>query len=224
MSNCYCLPGRAGGSPFVLGLFQRFLRMCAARTGQLINLSALANDCGITHNTAKAWLTVLEASYIVHLLMPHHRNFSKRLVKTPKLYFLDSGLAAWLMGIQTPKQIDTHAQRGALFETWVVGELLKQRYNRALSSNLYFWRDRTGREVDVIAEQGDALIPIEIKAGQTISADWFSALDQWRTLAGKGSGQAAPDLRWRPNAKSHRVQSDSVVACCGAGMVTEQTW
>ena len=172
-----------------LGLFQRFLRMCAARTGQLINLSALANDCGITHNTAKAWLTVLEASYIVHLLMPHHRNFSKRLVKTPKLYFLDSGLAAWLMGIQTPKQIDTHAQRGALFETWVVGELLKQRYNRALSSNLYFWRDRTGREVDVIAEQGDALIPIEIKAGQTISADWFSALDQWRTLAGKEAGK-----------------------------------
>jgi hypothetical protein len=107
-----------------LGTFQRFLKLCAGRTGQLLNLSSLANDCGITHNTAKAWISVLEASYIVHLLPPHHQNFNKRLVKTPKLYFLDTGLATWLLGIQNSEQLPTHVQRGALFEllTDAIGE------------------------------------------------------------------------------------------------------
>lgn len=172
-----------------LDTFQRFVRMCAARTGQLVNLSALANDCGVTHNTAKAWLSVLEASYIIHLLPPHHRNFNKRLVKTPKLYFLDPGLAAWLLGIQNPAQLAIHPQRGALFETWVISELMKARYNRALASNLYFWRDRTGHEVDVLIEEGNTLIPVEIKAGQTITRDFFTGLEHWRNLAGNAAGQ-----------------------------------
>lgn len=173
-----------------LSSFQRFLRLCAGRTGQLLNLSSLANDCGITHNTAKAWISVLEASYLVHLLPPHHRNFNKRLIKTPKLYFLDSGLAAWLLGIKDTATLRVHVHRGALFETWVVSELLKFRYNRALPSNLYFWRDRTGNEVDVLIEDGQTLLPLEIKSGETINASFFDGLENWLFLAGKRAGQA----------------------------------
>jgi len=173
-----------------LSAIQRFVRMCAGRTGQLTNLSALASDCGVTHNTAKAWLSVLEASYIVHLLQPHHRNFAKRLVKTPKLYFYDTGLACWLLGIRAPAQLDAHAQRGALFETWAVGELLKARYNRGLESNLYFWRDRSGNEVDLVIEEGGKLTPVEIKAGQTVSSDYFRGLERWQAMAKEVSGAA----------------------------------
>ncbi len=172
-----------------LDAFQRFLRMCAARTGQLLNLSSLANDCGITHNTAKDWISVLEASYIVHLLAPHHQNFNKRLVKTPKLYFLDTGLAVWLLGIQTVDQLSIHSQRGTLFESWVIGELLKSRYNAGEVSNLYFWRDRSGHEVDVLIDHGIRLSPLEIKSGQTISRDSFKGLDFWKKLAGETTGQ-----------------------------------
>lgn len=173
-----------------LGLFQRFLRMCAARTGQLLNLSALATDCGITHNTARAWLSVLEASYLVHLLPPHHRNFNKRLVKTPKLYFLDPGLAAWLLGIQDVAQLAVHPYRGPLFETWVLAELLKSRCNRALASNLYFWRDRTGHEVDILIDRGDRLVPLEVKSGLTVTREYFAGLEHWRKVAGDASGRA----------------------------------
>lgn len=172
-----------------LALFQRFIRLCAGRTGQLLNLSSLANDCGITHNTAKAWISILEASYILFLLPPHHRNFNKRLVKTPKLYFHDTGLAAWLLGVQSADQLANHPLRGALFETWVVGELLKGRYNKALPSNLFFWRDNSGNEVDVIADQGLELLPIEIKSGQTVSADFFSGLRKWLSWAGAEAGK-----------------------------------
>jgi len=173
-----------------LGTFQRFLKLCAGRTGQLLNLSSLANDCGITHNTAKAWISVLEASYIVHLLPPHHQNFNKRLVKTPKLYFLDTGLACWLLGIRNSEQLATHVQRGALFETWVISELLKARYNAGETSNLYFWCDRSGHEVDLLIDQGTHLSLLEIKSGQTINRDYFKGLDFWRKLAGKTAGKA----------------------------------
>ncbi|MEM1202331.1 MAG: ATP-binding protein [Acidobacteriota bacterium] len=172
-----------------LGKFQRFLRLCAARTGQLLNLSSLANDCGITHNTAQSWIAVLEASFLVHRLEPHHRNFKKRLIKTPKLYFLDPGLAAWLMGIQTPTQLRQHPQRGALFETWVVTELIKMRFNAGLRSNLFFWRDRSGQEVDALAEQGAELIPIEVKSGQTLTRDFFRGLERFRDLAAEAAGR-----------------------------------
>ena len=173
-----------------LSSFQRFLRMCAARTGRLLNLSSIANDCGITHNTARAWLSVLEASYVVHLLQPHHRNFSKRLIKSPKLYFLDPGLAAWLMGVQTAEQLTIHPHRGELFESWVLGELLKARFNRGLASNLYFWRDRSGLEVDVVVEEGLSLVPVEIKSGQTVVRQFFSGLERWSDLAGEVAGRA----------------------------------
>lgn len=170
-----------------LSAFRRFVRMCAARIGQLLNLSGLANDCGITHNTAKAWLSVMEASYIIFLLPPHHRNFNKRLVKTPKLYFYDTGLAAWLLGIREPGQLAIHAMRGALFESWVIGELLKSRFNRALDANLYFWRDRTGNEVDILVEQGETLLPIEVKSGRTVTRDAVTGLRKWLALAGSAA-------------------------------------
>lgn len=168
-----------------LATFQLFLGMCASRAGQLVNLSSLANDCGITHNTARAWLSVLEASYIVFLVQPHHRNFSKRLIKSPKLYFCDTGLLCWLLGIADKSQLVTHAMRGALFENWVATELLKGRWNRGLPANLYFWRDSTGNEIDFLVESGGKLRPIEVKAGKTVVPDYFSALSKWCALAGE---------------------------------------
>jgi predicted AAA+ superfamily ATPase len=170
-----------------LATFQRFLRMCAARVKQLLNLSSLAIDCGITHTTARSWLSVLEASYLVFLLQPHFRNFGKRLVKTPKLYFHDPGLAAWLLNVQDPGHLSVHPQRGGLFECLVAGELLKARYNRGLSSNLYFWRNNTGDEVDVIVDRGGELDPVEIKSGQTLNTDLFAGLDRWQGIAGSRS-------------------------------------
>lgn len=167
-----------------LSSFQRFIKMCAARTGQLLNLSALAADCGIAHNTAAAWISVLEASYIIFLLRPHFTNFNKRLVKTPKLYFLDTGLAAWLLGIRNLGQIGYHAQRGALFENLVVTEFLKERFNRGQPADLYFWRDSKGLEIDLLMDEGSSLIPVEIKSGQTLAADFLTALKKWCVLSG----------------------------------------
>jgi predicted AAA+ superfamily ATPase len=170
-----------------LGQFQTFVKMCAARTGQLLNLTALGADCGISAVTAKQWLTVLETSYIVTLLRPHFRNYGKRLVKTPKLYFLDSGLAAWLMGIRDAKTLETHAARGALFETWVVSELYKQRLNGGLAPDLYFWRDNSGQEIDIFCETTQGLQAIEIKSGSTYASDWAQSLKKWQSFAGTES-------------------------------------
>jgi uncharacterized protein len=166
-----------------LSAFQRFLKMCAARSGQLLNLSSLASDCGITHNTASAWISVLEASYIVHLLRPHYRNFNKRMVKTPKLYFCDVGLAAWLLGIRKVEELSFHAQRGNLFETMIVSEFLKHCWNSGNPSNLFFWRDSKGLEIDLLMEEGENLTPIEIKSGTTIAADFMDNLKKWSALA-----------------------------------------
>ena len=159
-----------------LGNFQRFLRLCAARTGQLLNLNALANDCGIAQPTANAWMNLLEASFIVKRIAPYHRNFGKRLVKTPKLYFLDTGLCAWLLGISSERDMQTHYARGALFETWAVTEALKWRAARGNSLPLYFWRDNIGNEVDLLLEQDGGITLVEVKSGQTFSSGWLSAL------------------------------------------------
>jgi uncharacterized protein len=172
-----------------LSTFQRFVRMCAARTGQLLNLSSLANDCGITHNTAKSWISILEASYIIYLLKPHFKNFNKRLVKTPKLYFYDCGLVRWLLGIQDVDQISIHPLRGELFETYVVGELLKRSMNSGLEPNIYFWRDRTGNEIDIIFDTVDALIPLEVKSGKTIVPDYFNGFKKWIDITGEPDAQ-----------------------------------
>jgi predicted AAA+ superfamily ATPase len=164
--------------------------MCAARCGQLVNLSGLASDCGITHNTARSWLSVLETSYIVSTIQPHFRNFSKRMIKSPKLYFIDPGLAAWLLGIRNTSQLSTHPMRGALFETWVYSELLKGAYNRRTGKRLYFWRDRAGLEIDFLAEHANALVPIEVKSGKTFATDWLVPIERWLKLAGREGGRA----------------------------------
>ena len=167
-----------------LSLFQRFLKMCAARCGQLLNMSNMANDCGVSYKTIGAWLSVLEAGYVIFLLQPHHQNFGKRLVKTPKLYFHDTGLAAYLLGIADPEHMATHASRGALFENMVIGETMKQRFSQGLASNLYFWRNNTGEEVDLLQEEGAKLRPIEMKSSQTFHTSFLDGLLKWARYAG----------------------------------------
>jgi uncharacterized protein len=174
-----------------LSLFQRFLKMCAARCGQTLNLSSLGNDCGISHMTARAWLTVLETGYIVFLLPPYHVNFGKRLVKFPKLYFHDTGLACHLLDIRSASQMETHPARGALFESMVVTEWLKHRYNQGLSSNAFFWRDNIGNEIDLVIDSEQKLRPVEIKSGATIAKDWTRTLTKWAGWAGDRSATPA---------------------------------
>ena len=169
--------------------FQRFISMCAARSGQLLNLNSLASDCGISQPTARQWLTVLQASHLVALLPPYHRNFGKRLVKAPKLYFLDSGLLCHLLRISSPDDLLHHAQRGAVFETWVVAETLKHRFNRALAADLYFWRDNHGLEVDLVVELAGRLQPVECKSGATYSADWLRPVRRWCQAAGSDAAR-----------------------------------
>jgi uncharacterized protein len=164
--------------------FQRFVTLCAARSGQLLNLNSLGADCGISQPTARQWLTVLQASHLVALLPPYHRNFGKRLVKSPKLYFLDSGLLCYLMRVASPDELTHHAMRGAIFETWVVSETLKHRYNRGLTADLYFWRDNHGVEVDLVYEHAQRLQSVECKSGCTYSADWLGPARRWREFAG----------------------------------------
>lgn len=159
-----------------LSRFETFLKLCAGRTGQLLNLSSLGNDCGVNHNTIKSWISILEASFILKLLPPYYKNFKKRLIKTPKLYFIDTGLAAFLLGIQNEKHIENHPLRGALFETFVVSDLLKHRFNRGQTDNLYFFRDSKGNEVDLILDYGMHLSPVEIKSGQTVVSDFFKGI------------------------------------------------
>ncbi|MGY8905219.1 MAG: ATP-binding protein [Burkholderiales bacterium] len=159
-----------------LGNFQRFMRLCAARTGQLLNLNSLANDCGIAQPTANSWMNLLEASYVVKRVAPYYRNFGKRLVKAPKLYFLDTGLCAWLLGITSERELSTHYARGALFETWVVTEALKWRAARGNKQPLYFWRDNIGNEIDLLLEQSGGITLVEIKSGATFQPDWTRGL------------------------------------------------
>jgi predicted AAA+ superfamily ATPase len=183
-------------------LFQRFVSMCAARSGQLLNLNSLASDCGISQPTARQWLTVLLASHLVTLLPPYHRNFGKRLVKTPKLYFLDTGLLCWLLRIASPTQLQVHAARGAVFETWVVSETLKYRYNQGLPADLYFWRDNHGLEVDLVFEHAGLLHSVECKSGSTYASEWLQPVRRWRQAA--GAGTAPPLLVYGGEASAQR--------------------
>lgn len=171
-----------------LNAFERFLRLCAGRTGQLLNMNSLAIESGIDNKTINSWIGVLESSFIVYRLQPHHRNFNKRIVKMSKLYFYDTGLVCALLGIQNAQQLNYHPLYGSLFETFVISELIKYRYNRAKSNNLYFWRDNTGHEIDILAETPEKLFPIEIKSGKTITDEFFKGIDYWRGISGERSG------------------------------------
>jgi len=157
--------------------FQTFIALAAGHTGQLVNLSQLGAACGVTHNTARAWLSVLQASFIVHEVRPYFANIPKRLNKTPKLHFWDTGLACYLLGIRDAAQLATHPLRGALFETWVVSEVMKAIIHRGERPRVYFYRDRRGLEVDLVVERHDGLVLVETKSGRTLASDFFDSLD-----------------------------------------------
>jgi len=163
-----------------LVLFQRFVELCAGRTGQLLNYSSLAGDCGVSQPTAKAWLSVLETSFIAFRLPAYHSNLRKRLVKMPKLYFHDTGVVCWLLGIREPAQLRSHPLRGAIFETWVVSEILKYRANRGETRGLSFYRDRNGAEVDLVIERSGGLTLVEAKSAATPSSSLFRGAERVR--------------------------------------------
>lgn len=164
-----------------LAAFQRFVQLCAGRIGQLLNVSSLASDTGITRITAESWLSVLQASHLVFLVRPWFTNLNKRLIKTPKLYFCDPGLAAWFAGVRDPTHLAAHPQRGALFENWVMTELLKAQTNRGIKPSLHFLRDKEGHEIDALIETAPGTFhAVEIKSGETVAADFFTGLDYWR--------------------------------------------
>lgn len=167
-----------------LDAFIRFVQLCAGRIGQLLNYASLANDAGISPNTAKAWLSILESSYIIYRLQPYHRNFNKRLVKSPKLYFHDTGVACSLLGLRDESQVNLHYLKGALFENLVISEFIKRIYHRGDNHQLYFWQDSLGREIDCLLVAGEAMTPVEIKAGKTLSTSYFDNLSYWQSLPG----------------------------------------
>jgi uncharacterized protein len=166
-----------------LRMFQNFLGLCAARAGQLLNLSSLATDCGISQPTAKAWLSALENSYILFLLYPYHENFSKRIVKTPKLYFYDTGLLCHLLKITKAEQILTHPVKGSLFENLMIAEYQKRIYHKNRTNDIWFWRDSAGNEVDLLIQDGLELNLVEIKAGQTVMPEMFNTLAYWEKIS-----------------------------------------
>ena len=159
--------------------FERFVRLCAGRTGQLLNLSSLGNDAGVSHATASAWIDLLQTSCLVYLLPPWHTNTGKRLVKTPKLYFYDTGLACWLLGLREPEQVKRDPLWGSLFENMVITEALKDRLNQGESAEMYFYRDSDGHEVDLLLPTGGRMRAIEIKAGATVNPDYFKGLKKF---------------------------------------------
>lgn len=165
-----------------LSRFENFLKLCAGRCGQLLDLSGLGNELGITHSTIRNWISILEAAYVIKLLPPWHQNLGKRLVKTPKIYFIDTGLAAHLIGIREPGQLATHPMRGHLFENMIMSEALKQLYNAGSTDDLYFFRDHKGNEVDLVHAYGGGFHTMEIKSSQTVSSDFFKGLTFFESL------------------------------------------
>ncbi len=171
-----------------LATFEKFIRLCAGRIGQLLNMNNLATDVGVDVKTVSSWLSVLETSFVIFRLQPYHESFNKRLVKMPKLYFTDTGLASALLGIEKHEQLVTHPLRGNLFENMVITEFLKYRYNQGKSSNLYFWRNNMGNEVDLIYDSNEQMVPIEIKSGQTVTSDYLKGINYWHKLSGNIGG------------------------------------
>lgn len=174
-----------------LECFGRFVRLCAGRNGQLLNLTSLASDCGITHSSGRRWLSVLEASFIITILRPYHRNYGKRLIKSPRLFFLDTGLLCYLLQVRKQEELEFHGLKGAIFESYVLSEIYKHFVHRGERPPLSFWRDSSGHEVDILIENGDSLIPVEMKSSQTLSGDQFKGLHDWRKLTGKNDAPAA---------------------------------
>ena len=169
-------------------VFNRFLQLCAGRTGQQLNISALSNETGVEIKTVQAWLSILQSSYIIHLLPPFHKNFNKRVVKTPKLYFLDTGLACSLLGIREKKELINSHFRGALFENYVIMEMLKQKFNVGSAYGFYFWKENNGLEIDLLVDGGREMIAHEIKVTTTFNESLLKSLHQWGKLSGSNKG------------------------------------
>jgi len=188
--------------------FQKFMRLCATRIGQELNLSSLGNECGINHNTAKAWISLLEASYIIFLLSPYYKNFGKLLIKTPKLYFVDTGIACSLLKIGSAEALKEHYLRGGLVESFIIGDLLKQQHNLDEQPSLYFWRDKMGNELDCIIEASSYPIPLEIKASKTVTSDFLKGLNYWKSVTDTPD---APQYLVYGGSKNHTVQKTKIV-------------
>ena len=156
----------------------------AGNSGQLINYSAISNRIGISQPTVKRWLSILEASGIIFILQPHYKNFTKRLVKTPKLFFVDTGLLCFLLSIKTEEQLLTHPLYGNIFETFIISEIFKRISHLGEKPNIFFWRDKTGNEIDLLIEDGMELLPIEIKLSKTFSPSFFNGIQKWLDLKG----------------------------------------
>ena len=197
-------------------LFERFVRLCAGRVGQLLNLQSLGNEAGVSHTTAREWMTLLEASYILFQLPPWHANISKRLIKTPKIYFWDVGLAAYLLGLEEEKQVSRDPLRGSLFENLVIAEMFKHCYHHGHRPRLSFYRDSSGNEVDLVVERGHELAALEIKSGQTVARDYLQGLNRFAKAAndriqggavvyGGSKGQARSDWEVWPFHKLDRL-------------------
>lgn len=202
-----------------LSAFQTFLGLVAGRTGQLLNLSQLGGETGVTHNTARAWLSVLEAGYVAFRLRPFHATIRKRLVRSPKTYFYDTGLACFLLGIRSADQLSKHPLRGAVFENWVIIEVLKTTFNGGRRPTLSFFRDHQGHEVDLLVERGDSLAAVEIKSGETIATDFFSDL-VWLAQQDFGSNRPPiePMLVYGGDERQERTRAN-VIPWFGVGEV-----
>jgi len=193
-----------------LHTFERFLRLCAGRIGQLLNMSNLANDVGVDVKTIASWLSVLEASFIIFRLQPYHKNFNKRIVKVSKMYFTDTGLACSLLGVEKHEQLATHPLRGSLFENLVICDFLKFRFNHGKSNNLFFWRNNTGNEIDLIYDNISHPLAIEIKSGKTISSDYFKGISYWHKISNTTGGTIIYD----GSTKQSRSNAINIIPIC----------
>jgi hypothetical protein len=182
-----------------LDLFQRLLYLCAGRIGQQLNLSNLANEVGVDYKTIQSWLGILQASYIIYLLPPYYKNFNKRILKTSKIYFYDTGLASYLLGVTKPNLIHKHFAKGALFENFVISELLKNRLNKGQRSNLFYFRDSAGNELDIIIENGYSTQAVEIKSSDMLSQHFFKHLNYFKELSGSKDGAVIYTGDTKPN-------------------------
>ncbi len=200
-----------------LTTFERFVRLCAGRIGQLLNMSNLAMETGVDVKTIGAWISVLETSFVLFRLQPYHENFNKRIVKMPKLYFYDTGLASYLLGIEESTQLALHPFRGSLFENLIVGEFLKRQLHAGKDSNLFFWRDNVGHEIDLLINRQNRLIPIEIKSGKTITNEYFKGILYWNKISQTTGGT----IVYSGDTNQHRSNNIQVLSFRDLNQISE---
>jgi hypothetical protein len=203
-----------------LNVFQKFMRLCAGRIGQLLNINSLSGDCGVNAATVKAWLSLLEASYVIVLLHPYYENFGRRLTKGPKLYFLDTGIACSLLKIRSAQELSEHYLRGGLVESLIITDFLKQQYNLEQQPSVYFWRDAAGHELDCIIDDARYPVPVEIKSSQTVTTDFFKELKFWHKKTGQPKD--APKYLVYGGSEDHHWPDADVISWRHAGNVIKK--